>query len=74
MLFAGSGAACSMPPDHDVGRGSPEPDLSAPHHLPEMDTDTARYNKIVFKHKRRFNYDHGINVPLLLDYGVQFSS
>lgn len=47
MLSTGSGAACSMPPDHDVGRGSPEPDLSAPHHLPEMDTDTPRYNTLI---------------------------
>lgn len=42
FLSAVSGAACSIPPDHDVGRGSPEPDLGAPHHLPEMDTDTPR--------------------------------
>lgn len=37
-----NGAACSTAPDHDVGRGSPELDLSAPHHLPEMDTETPR--------------------------------
>ncbi|KAK2574347.1 E3 ubiquitin-protein ligase TRIM37 [Acropora cervicornis] len=37
-----NGAACSLAPDHDVGRGSPELDLSAPHHLPEMDTEAPR--------------------------------
>jgi len=37
-----SSAASSIPPDHDSGRGSPEPDLSVPHHLPEMDTDAPR--------------------------------
>ena len=35
--------SCAMTPDHDDGCGSPEPDLSAPHHLPEMDTDSPRY-------------------------------
>lgn len=39
---AASGAACNMAPDHDVGCGSPEPDRSVPHHLPEMDTDVPR--------------------------------
>ena len=37
-----AGASCNIPPDHDDGCGSPEPDLSAPHHLPEMDTDIPR--------------------------------
>lgn len=36
------GATCHIPPDHDDGCGSPEPDLSVPHHLPEMDTDIPR--------------------------------
>ena len=37
-----TGATCNIPPDHDDGCGSPEPDLSVPHHLPEMDTDIPR--------------------------------
>ena len=37
-----AGANCNLPPDHDDGCGSPEPDLSVPHHLPEMDTDIPR--------------------------------
>lgn len=39
-----SAVACTIPhpPDHDDGCGNPEPDLSVPHHLPEMDTDSPR--------------------------------
>lgn len=37
-----AGATCNIPPDHDDGCDSPEPDLSIPHHLPEMDTDSPR--------------------------------
>ena len=37
-----AGATCNIAPDHDDGCGSPEPDLSVPHHLPEMDTDIPR--------------------------------
>lgn len=36
------GATWNISPDHDDGCGSPEPDLSVPHHLPEMDTDIPR--------------------------------
>lgn len=39
-----SAAACTIPhpSDRDDGCGNPEPDLSIPHHLPEMDTDNPR--------------------------------
>lgn len=46
-MLAGGVTACIMAPDHDVGCVSPEPDISVPHHLPEMDTDTPRYSKVV---------------------------
>lgn len=46
-MLLGGVTACSMAPDHDVGCVSPEPDISVPHHLPEMDTDTPRYSKVV---------------------------
>ena len=37
-----AGTTCNIPPDHDDMCGRPEPDLSVPHHLPEMDTDIPR--------------------------------
>ncbi|KAL9982066.1 hypothetical protein ACROYT_G010856 [Oculina patagonica] len=54
-----AGAACNIPPDHDDGCGSPEPDLSAPHHLPEMDTDVPRSRPKDTKRKvHRANTSH----------------